>query len=199
MYPEHWPQFYTATINNWQHLLADNKHKDIIVDSLKFLVTEKRIELNAFVIMSNHIHLIWQPQFGFTPTDIQSSFMKYTAQQLKRSLAENNKETLASFKVNKYDREYQFWKRNPLGIELISQAVFEQKLNYIHLNPVKAGLCKDPSGWKFSSCNAIISQRPTKVAVNEVLEWFGGLNEFIRVHQQRVLDEKQLKPFLFDD
>ena len=34
MYPEHWPQFYTATINNWQHLLADNKHKDIIVDSL---------------------------------------------------------------------------------------------------------------------------------------------------------------------
>jgi putative transposase len=105
-YPEYWPQFYTATINNWQHLLADDEHKDIIVDSLKFLVTEKRIGLNAFVIMSNHIHLIWQPMFGFTPTDIQSSFMKYTAQQLKRSLTENNKEALASFKVNKYDREY---------------------------------------------------------------------------------------------
>ena len=151
MYPEHWPQFYTATINNWQHLLADNKHKDIIVDSLKFLVTEKRIELNAFVIMSNHIHLIWQPQFGFTPTDIQSSFMKYTAQQLKRSLAENNKETLASFKVNKYDREYQFWKRDSLGIELISPAVFEQKLTYIHYNPVKAGFCINPEDYYYSS------------------------------------------------
>jgi putative transposase len=136
MYPEHWPQFYTATINNWQHLLADDKHKDIIVDSLKFLVTEKRIELNAFVIMSNHIHLIWQPQFGFTPSDIQASFMKYTAQQLKRSLTKNNVEALASFKVKKYDREYQFWKREPLGIELFSPAVFEQKLNYIHYNPV---------------------------------------------------------------
>ena len=131
MYPEHWPQFYTATINNWQHLLADNKYKDIIVDSLKFLVTEKRIELNAFVIMSNHIHLIWQPMFGFTLIDIQSSFMKYTAQQLKRSLTKNNIEVLTSFKVNKYDREYQFWKREPLGIELISPAVFEQKLNFI--------------------------------------------------------------------
>ena len=65
-YPEYWPQFYTATIYQWQHLLAEDKHKDIIVDSLKFLVTEKRIELNAFVIMSNHIHLIWQPMFGFS-------------------------------------------------------------------------------------------------------------------------------------
>ena len=99
-YAEHWPQFYTATIINWQQLLADDKHKDIIVDSLKFLVTEKRIELNAFVIISNHIHLIWQPQFGFTPSDIQDSFMKYTAQQFKRSLTKNNIEALASFKVN---------------------------------------------------------------------------------------------------
>jgi REP element-mobilizing transposase RayT len=150
-YAEHWPQFYTATIYKWQHLLADGKHKDIIVDSLKFLVAEKRIELNAFVIMSNHIHLIWQPQFGFTPTDIQSSFMKYTAQQLKRSLTKNNIEELASFKVNKYDREYQFWKREPLGIELISPAVFEQKLNYIHCNPVRAGLCINSEEYYYSS------------------------------------------------
>ena len=151
MYAEHWPEFYTATIYNWQHLLANDKHKDIIVDSLKFLVAEKRIELNAFVIMSNHIHLIWQPMFGFTPTDIQSSFMKYTAQQLRRSLMKNDMEVLNSFKVNKYDREYQIWKREPLGIELISAAVFEQKLNYIHYNPVRAGLSINPEEYHYSS------------------------------------------------
>ena len=150
-YAEHWPQFYTATINNWQHLLANNKHKDIIVDSLKFLVTEKRIALNAFVIMSNHIHLIWQAMPGFTPSHIQSSFMKYTAQQLKHSLAKNNTETLEIFKVNKYNKEYQFWKRESLGIELISPAVFQQKLNYIHNNPVKAGLCTNPEDYHYSS------------------------------------------------
>ena len=150
-YPEHWPQFYTATIYKWQHLLEDDKHKDIIVDSLRFLVTEKRIELNAFVLMSNHIHLTWQPMFGFTPADIQSSFMKYTAQQLKRSLAKNDIEQLASFKVNKYDREYQFWKRNSLGIELISPAVFEQKLDYIHYNPVRTSLCINPEYYYYSS------------------------------------------------
>lgn len=149
-YPEYWPQFYTATILKWQQILSDDKHKDIIVDSLKFLVTEKRIELNAFVIMPNHIHLIWQPMFGFTPSDIQSSFMKYTAQQLKRSLTKN-KVTLEAFKVNKYDREYQIWKREPLGIELISPAVFNQKLDYIHYNPVQAGLCINPEDYFYSS------------------------------------------------
>jgi len=151
MYPEHWPQFYTATIYKWQNLLADDKHKDIIISSLQFLVNENRIELSAFAIMSNHIHLIWQPQPGFSPTDIQSSFMKYTAQQLKRSLINSNPASLESFKVNKYDREYQFWKRVPLGIELISPAVFEQKLNYIHDNPVKAGLCVNPEEYHYSS------------------------------------------------
>lgn len=151
MYPEYWPQFYTATINNWQPLLTDDKHKDIIVDSLKFLVAEKRMELNAFVIMNNHIHLIWQPMFSYTPTSIQSSFMKYTAQQLKRSLTKNNAEMLDMFKVNKYDRTYQFWKRESLGIELISPAVFEQKLDYIHYNPVKAGLCVNAEDYHYSS------------------------------------------------
>jgi putative transposase len=47
-------QFFTATIYQWNHLLPDDNHKNIIVESLKFLVTDNRIELNAFVIMSNH-------------------------------------------------------------------------------------------------------------------------------------------------
>ena len=101
--------------------------------------------------MSNHIHLIWQPMFGFTPSNIQASFMKYTAQQLKRSLSKNNIEALGSFKVNKYDRDYQFWKREPLGIELISPAVFEQKIDYIHYNPVIADLCINPEDYHYSS------------------------------------------------
>ncbi len=150
-YPIYWPQFYTATIYQWKHLLTEDKHKDIIIESLKFLVHEKRIVLNAFVIMSNHIHLIWQPLFGFTTSDIQASFMKYTAQQLKRMLTKNNQETLTEFKVNKYDRTYQIWKREALSIELITPAVFNQKLEYIHYNPVRAGLCSNPEEYKYSS------------------------------------------------
>jgi putative transposase len=59
--------------------------------------------------------------------------------------------SIKTFKVNKYDREYQFWKRKPLGTELISPAVFEQKLNYIYNNTVRAGLCVNPEDYYYSS------------------------------------------------
>ncbi len=150
-FPVHYSQFFTATIYEWNHLLSDDNHKNIIVYSLRFLVTDKRIELNAFIIMSNHIHLIWQSLPRFTPSEIQASFMKFTAQQLKRSLIKNDVETLSAFKVNKYDREYQIWKREPLSIELISEDLFKQKLEYIHYNPVKAGLCEVPEDYYYSS------------------------------------------------
>lgn len=93
-FPIEGSKFFAATIYEWNHLLAGDYHKNIIVESLKFLVSNNRIELNAFVIMSNHIHLIWRPLVGFTPSDVQASFMKYTAQQLKCSLIKNDAEAL---------------------------------------------------------------------------------------------------------
>jgi putative transposase len=77
--------------------------------------------------------------------------MKFTAQQLKRSLIKNDLEALSIFKVNKYDRDYQIWRREPLSIELISEDLFKQKLEYIHYNPVKAGLSEVPEDYYFAS------------------------------------------------
>ena len=55
-----YPQFFTATILEWKHLLANDTYKDIIISSLKFLVNDGRVIIYGFVIMPNHIHLIWQ-------------------------------------------------------------------------------------------------------------------------------------------
>ncbi|HMK26158.1 MAG TPA: hypothetical protein VK483_09020 [Chitinophagaceae bacterium] len=55
-----YPNYFTATNLEWKHLLKPDKYKNILIDSLRFLVKDKRIKLFAFVIMSNHIHLIWQ-------------------------------------------------------------------------------------------------------------------------------------------
>ena len=92
LYPTEWPQFFTASIRNWLPILADDKYKHIITDSLHFMVENKRIELNAFAVMNNHIHLIWQPLPRQTLSFIQLSFMKFTAQQIKFALAISNKE-----------------------------------------------------------------------------------------------------------
>ena len=101
--------------------------------------------------MDNHIHLIWQPLGNDTLQTIQHSFLKHTAQQFKLDLQKTNTDFLNRFKVNAKDRTYQFWKRNSLSIELHSKKVFNQKLNYIHQNPVKAGLCKLPEEYHYSS------------------------------------------------
>ena len=138
-YPTEWPQYFTASIRNWLPLLATDKYKNIITDSLHFMVENKRIELNAFVVMDNHIHLIWQPLPGHSLSSVQLSFMNFTAQQIKFALAIDNPAALDQCKVNKTDRKYQIWKRKPLSVELNSEKVFLQKLEYIPVRKASAG------------------------------------------------------------
>ena len=52
--------FWTATINRWQKLLLEDRYKDVIISSLEYLSSIGKIEVFAFVIMHNHIHLIWR-------------------------------------------------------------------------------------------------------------------------------------------
>ncbi|HYM93933.1 MAG TPA: hypothetical protein VET23_07330, partial [Chitinophagaceae bacterium] len=52
--------FWTATINNWFHLLEKDEYKDVIIDSLQYLTDKNKIDVFAFIIMPNHIHLIWR-------------------------------------------------------------------------------------------------------------------------------------------
>ncbi len=149
--PQFHPQYFTATILDWQHLLKPEKYKDIIIQSLQFLVKEKRIELNAFAIMSNHIHLIWQIQAGHLKENVQRDFLKYTSQTIIRDLELNHAEVLKIFTVNAKDRKYQVWQRNPLSIDLWTKEVYIQKMDYIHYNPVTAKICSYPEQYKYSS------------------------------------------------
>ena len=152
MITEH-PQFFTATILQWKKLLTPDKYKVVIVESLRFLVTQNRIFVYAFVIMPNHIHLIWQMKDGINSSHVQRDFLKYTAQQIKFDLQKNHPEVLEHFRVNVKDRNYQIWEHRPLSIPLWSTQVFEQKMDYIHNNPVqeKWKLADLPENYYYSS------------------------------------------------
>lgn len=145
--------FFTATILEWKHLLKKDKYKDIIVQSLKYLHTKEKIKVYAFVIMPNHIHLVWKILGENNYSDIQRNFLKYTAQIILSDLKKYHTEVLKHFYVGAKDRDYQIWERNPLSIELISQYVAEQKINYIHGNPLaeKWKLAEEPQKYKYSS------------------------------------------------
>ena len=134
---EHYPQFFTATILEWKPLLENDTYKQIIVDSLQFMVKEKRVTVFGFVIMPNHVHIIWQIQDGHERKKVQQSFLRYTAQQIKFDLERTNASLLEEFRVDEADREYQFWERNALSVDLFTDVVFEQKLEYIHNSPIQ--------------------------------------------------------------
>jgi putative transposase len=146
-------KFFTATILNWSHLLKPDKYKDIIIESLKFLVSDKRVVLSAFVIMPNHIHLVWRINKELKYENVQRDFLKYTAQEILRDLKKYHNSRLKRFYVGAKDREYQIWERNALSINIFSEKVAVEKINYIHNNPIQERweLCELPEQYKYSS------------------------------------------------
>lgn len=150
---EHYLQFFTATNLWWEKLLKPDKYKQIMVDSLAFLVENNRVKVYSFIIMPNHIHIIWRINKNHKRQDVQRDFLKFTAQKIKFDLEEHHPNVLKHFEVNLKDRKYQFWERNPLSVDLYSRKIVHQKLVYIHYNPMqdKWKLTEKPEDYWFSS------------------------------------------------
>lgn len=143
--------FWTATIYKWHYFLEDNTVKEIIINSLKTLSDRNLITVYAFVIMPNPIHLIWRQDAKNGKETPKGSFMKFTAHQFRKYLM--LKGGLENYKVQAGNKEYEFWQGDSLGIEIWNRKVAQQKLNYIHANPVskKWSLAKDDISYFYSS------------------------------------------------
>jgi putative transposase len=147
--------FYTAAILDWIPLLQSEKFKKIVMDSLIHLIKKEKIKVYGFVIMPNHIHLIWE-NIAINGKEMPySSFMKFTGHQFLEELRKNNSQLLERFKVERNSRTHQFWQRNALPIRLYDRKILEQKLNYVHLNPLQEhwNLVTDPNDYLYSSCS----------------------------------------------
>ncbi len=128
--------FWTATINNWYHLVAKDEYKEIIIGSLRHLSEKGKIDVFAFVVMPNHIHLIWRINELNGKETAQGSFLKFTAHAFKKLLRSTSPSDLAKYAVAASNKQYEFWQRDSLAVPLYTKAVALQKLTYIHNNPV---------------------------------------------------------------
>ena len=135
--------FWTATIHQWLPLLDTDHNKQVIVDTLKYLSDKKLITVYAFVIMPNHIHLVWQQNDLNGKETAKGSLLKHTAHIFLKQLKLTGK--AAAYQVNAINKKHEIWQRDSLGIEIYSRNVAKQKLEYIHFNPVKGkwALAKD--------------------------------------------------------
>ncbi len=143
--------FWTSTIKDWHHLLKGDCFKQSIIDSLLYLVKRKKITVYAFVIMPNHIHLLWELNKLNGKESPHASFSKFTSHRFLQMLRADN--LSHDYKVNGSDRKHRFWQRDPLAVLIDSKVKFEQKLDYIHLNPLqeKWNLAEYPEDYKWSS------------------------------------------------
>lgn len=131
-------QFFTATINSWQKLLADDRFKDIIVDSLEWFHTQNRAAINGFIIMPNHIHLLWTSLGNIDAPQNENALIKFTAHEFKKIMIRTNDKRLNDYISTQHDREFHFWERRSRTIDVMSRKIAEQKLDYMHANPLQA-------------------------------------------------------------
>jgi putative transposase len=100
--------FWTITCKDWILLLANDDYKRIVLDSLKWLHEKELVKIYGFVIMPNHIHLIWN-QLKMNGNEFpKNSFEKFTAHSFRKKLIIENENMLQQFAVSASDRGYNF-------------------------------------------------------------------------------------------
>ena len=153
------PHFITFAVVEWVDVFTRQSYRDILLDSLRYCQKEKGLILNSWCVMSNHFHMIASAKEE-NLSDILRDFKKYTSKEIIKAIECNSLESrkdwmLKIFKdqgsSNTRNKEYQFWRQENCPIELYSPKFSWQKINYIHFNPVRAGIVIRPEDYLYSS------------------------------------------------
>lgn len=126
---------------------------EIVLDSLRFLIEKDRMALHGWVILENHLHL------AASSEDISKQihdFKSYTARRIIDYLSDQGFSSILdqlrlNKKVHKIHQEFQLWQEGSHPIIMFNQEILNQKLDYIHYNPVRRGYVDDPAYWRYSS------------------------------------------------
>jgi REP element-mobilizing transposase RayT len=151
--------FLTLTVVDWVDVFTRKDYKIIIVDSLNFCIAIKGLEVYAWVIMSNHLHLIVKAKEGFVLSHILRDFKKFTSKEISAKILEIG-ESRREWILNKFAFEakrtgraknYKLWRDDNHAICLEKTEWLVQRINYIHQNPVRRMIVDNECDYIFSS------------------------------------------------
>ena len=147
-----------ATVN-WIDVFTRRLYNDIFVDSLRYCQQHKGLELYAWCLMTNHAHLIISSE-AENLSGILRDLKRHTAKEVLRAIEENGQESRREWMLwlferagqhNAHNTKYQFWQQSNHPIELPSTDLRQQRLAYLHRNPVAAGFVDTPEDFLYSS------------------------------------------------
>jgi REP element-mobilizing transposase RayT len=187
------PHYITATVVDWIDIFTRQTYRDSIIESLDYCIKNKGMILYGYVIMSNHIHLIIQSEDGKL-SDLIRDFKKFTSKNILDKIQvvpESRKEwMLERFKLaaekHTRNKNYQFWQYGNHAEEIYTNKFMWSKLDYIHLNPVRAGLVEKASQYIYSSSSNYINDSgllEIEKADNPIINVLDS-NAFVKYNQQ---------------
>jgi putative transposase len=151
--------FISFSTVNWIDVFTRLDYFDLIIASLEYCRKNKGMEIYGYCIMPSHVHLIFRSS-NADPSGLIRDFKGFTSRKIMKAIVENEQESRKEWmlwmferagKKNSNVKQRQFWQQNNKPIAIWSLKVFEQKLNYVHYNPVQTGFVTDPIDWKYSS------------------------------------------------
>lgn len=151
--------FVSFAVVYWIDIFTRDSYFNLIIESLDYCRKNKGMEIYTWCIMPSHIHLIFRARED-NPGILLKEFKTFTSKQLQKAILENPLESRKEWVLWMLERagskksnvkHKQFWQQHNQPIALWSPAVTDQKVNYIHYNPVEAGFVTEPYHWKYSS------------------------------------------------
>ncbi len=152
--------FVSFAVVEWIDVFTRVEYKNIVVDSLTYCQKKKGMEIFAWVIMTNHIHLVFRITNEGKPEQVLGDFKRFTSKKIVEAIQENSSESRREWMLEQFKNaaqnssnvsQYQFWRHDNRPIELWSNHVIDEKIEYVHQNPVKAGMVDYTEDYLYSS------------------------------------------------
>ncbi|MEZ5084315.1 MAG: transposase [Bacteroidales bacterium] len=133
------------------------------------------MEIFAWCLMTNHVHLVFRSAKGQKPELLIGDLKRFTSKAIVKAIIENPKESRKEWLIEQFEKagskssnvkKYQFWRHDNKPIEFWSNKVIDEKVNYIHNNPVEEGLAFRPEDYIYSSA---IDYSGGKGVLNDVI------------------------------
>ncbi|WP_044211729.1 transposase [Flammeovirga sp. OC4] len=154
--------FVTMTVVYWIDVFTREEYRNILLDSLRFCQKNKGLKIHAYVIMSNHVHLIITKGQHINLSDILRDFKKHTSKTVIKNIQENREESRREWMLwmferagqkNSNNKKFQFWQQHNQPVILDTSEKLSQRLGYIHDNPINAGIVQEAANYLYSSAS----------------------------------------------